>query len=361
MPAAGPGRGIWRQRVALRRRKARGVPQERRPADLDGRDEPLHPLHALRALRAGGGGRDGARHAAPRRACRDHHLRRAQRRQRAVGQHDRHLPGRRAHQQAVPLQRTHLGAVAPQEREPARFHRCQPDRAGEGRPRDARAAAGERSGQRMLDRRPRPLQLRGAQRRVAPEDADDQAGRPMAARELGFGVALRGRWPAAHQGRTRRLEHRCARLAARHAGRAAPAGQAGARPGQREHRPPVASQRLRQPRTGWACALAGFADRRAVVARAGVRDRFVPAQGPSVVRVAHPPGRAPRRQADEPARSARRLGDPGCAPDHRRAERLGPVAGRRRHRGGAGQGRERARSRRSPRRSESFRRPTAVG
>ena len=58
---------------------------------------------------------------------------------RAVGQHDRHLPGRRAHQQAVPLQRAHLGAVAPQEREPARFHRRQPDRAGQGRPRDARA------------------------------------------------------------------------------------------------------------------------------------------------------------------------------------------------------------------------------
>ncbi len=35
---------------------------------------------------------------------------------RAVGQHDRHLPGRRADQQAVPLQRPHLGAVAPQDR-----------------------------------------------------------------------------------------------------------------------------------------------------------------------------------------------------------------------------------------------------
>ena len=33
---------------------------------------------------------------------------------RAVGQHDRPLPGRCAHQQAVPLQRPHLGTVAPQ-------------------------------------------------------------------------------------------------------------------------------------------------------------------------------------------------------------------------------------------------------
>ena len=38
--------------------------------------------------------------------------RRPHHRQRTVGQHDRHLPGRRAHQQALPLQRPHLGAVA---------------------------------------------------------------------------------------------------------------------------------------------------------------------------------------------------------------------------------------------------------
>ena len=59
---------------ALRRRKARGVPQGRRPADLHGRDEPLHPLHPLRALRPGSGRRDGAGHVAPRRACRDRDL-----------------------------------------------------------------------------------------------------------------------------------------------------------------------------------------------------------------------------------------------------------------------------------------------
>ena len=58
---------------------------------------------------------------APRRAFRDQDLPRRLGRLRAVGQHDRHLPGRRAHEQALPLQRPHLGAVAPQVGEPARF------------------------------------------------------------------------------------------------------------------------------------------------------------------------------------------------------------------------------------------------
>ena len=45
---------------------------------------------------------------------RDPDLRRPHGRLGAVRQHDRHLPGRRADQQALPLQRPHLGAVAPQ-------------------------------------------------------------------------------------------------------------------------------------------------------------------------------------------------------------------------------------------------------
>jgi NADH-quinone oxidoreductase subunit G len=40
-------------RLALRGRKACRLRQGRRPADLDGGDEPLHPLHPLRALRPG--------------------------------------------------------------------------------------------------------------------------------------------------------------------------------------------------------------------------------------------------------------------------------------------------------------------
>ena len=106
--------------------------QGRRPADLDGGDEPLHPLHPLRALRPGSGRRDGAGHDPPRRALRDHHLRRRHGRLRSVGQHDRPVPGRRAHQQAVPLQRPHLGAVAPQVGvSPHDSHRRQPDRPGQ--------------------------------------------------------------------------------------------------------------------------------------------------------------------------------------------------------------------------------------
>ena len=46
------------------------------PLISHGRDEPLHPLHPLRALRPGGGRRHGTRHDPPRRALRDHHLRR---------------------------------------------------------------------------------------------------------------------------------------------------------------------------------------------------------------------------------------------------------------------------------------------
>jgi NADH-quinone oxidoreductase subunit G len=101
VPVAGLGRGLRRQRIALRRRKARGVPQGRRPADLHGGDEPLHPLHPLRALRPGDRRRDGAGHVAPRRARRDRNLCRHVGRLRALGQHDRHLPGGRAHQQAL--------------------------------------------------------------------------------------------------------------------------------------------------------------------------------------------------------------------------------------------------------------------
>jgi hypothetical protein len=44
----------------------------------------------------------------------DHHLRRTHGRQRVERQHDRPVPGRCAHQQALPLQRPHLGVVASQ-------------------------------------------------------------------------------------------------------------------------------------------------------------------------------------------------------------------------------------------------------
>ena len=51
MPAAGPGGRLRRLGVALRRGKARRVPQGRRPADLDGGDERC--IHCTRCVRFG--------------------------------------------------------------------------------------------------------------------------------------------------------------------------------------------------------------------------------------------------------------------------------------------------------------------
>ena len=87
--------------------------------------------------------------------------------------------------QAVPLQRPHLGAVAAQERQPARFDRRQPDRPGQGRAGDARRAAGERGRQRVLARRPRPLLVRGVQLARAADHADDPPGRRNGRRSTG--------------------------------------------------------------------------------------------------------------------------------------------------------------------------------
>ncbi len=163
MPAPG-SRGRLRQVVlALQRGKAGGVPQERRPADLDGRDDALHPLHPLRALRPGNRRRHGARHARPRRTLGNHLVRRQLGRLRTVGQYDRPVPGRRADVQAVPLQRPDLGALAPQVGESARRHGCERDRPDQEQPRDARAAARERSDQRMLALGQGPLLVRSAQ------------------------------------------------------------------------------------------------------------------------------------------------------------------------------------------------------
>jgi NADH-quinone oxidoreductase subunit G len=70
-----------------------------------------------------------------------------------------------------------------------------------------------------------------------PDPADAQAGRPMAGGRLEHRAGLRGQRPEADQGRPRRGKHRRLVQPAQHGRRTAPAGQAGARPGQREHRP----------------------------------------------------------------------------------------------------------------------------
>ncbi len=58
--------------------------------------------------------------------------------------------GGRAHEQAVPLQRAHLGTRAQEIGESARQPRLQPHRAGDGEQGHARVAAGKRGAERML-------------------------------------------------------------------------------------------------------------------------------------------------------------------------------------------------------------------
>ena len=283
MPAAGPRRRLRRLGLALRGRKARRAAQGRRPADLHGGDEPLHPLHPLRALRPGDRRRDGAGDDPPRRAFRDHHGARRHGRLRSLRQHDRPVPGRRAHQQAVPLPGPQLGAVAPQVGGPARFQRRQPDRPGQEQQGHARPAVRERGSQRMLAGRPRPLLLRSAQRRRPPQGPDDQARRRMEDGGLADGAGIHRQWPQADQGRSRRKEHRRTGEPAQHRRRAVPGRRPGARPGQREHRLSPAQRRVRQGRRR---PLAGHLHRFAVQPAARAGGRLQPAQGPSAVRAA---------------------------------------------------------------------------
>ena len=173
---------------ALRRAEARRVPQGAGPAGRRRGDDALHPVHALRALRAGDRRSDGARNDRPRRALGNRRVRRPQRRLGALRQHDRRLPGRRAHVEAVPLRGADVGARAPQVGLAARRARQQPDRADQERSRAARAAARERGGQRVLDLRQGPLLLRGARQRRAARDADGPRERPMAQCRLARGA-----------------------------------------------------------------------------------------------------------------------------------------------------------------------------
>uniref|UniRef100_A0A0N4ZLE4 Ald_Xan_dh_C2 domain-containing protein n=1 Tax=Parastrongyloides trichosuri TaxID=131310 RepID=A0A0N4ZLE4_PARTI len=151
--AAGRVAGLWRLFLALPGRKARSLPQGSGPAGRH-RDDPLHPVHPLRPLRPGSRRRHGTGHAGPRRARRDHDLRRPLGRVRTVGQHDRHLSGGRADLQALPLQRPHLGTGSPPFGQPARQPGRQPGGPGQGRPRHARGSVRRRSRQRVLAVRP---------------------------------------------------------------------------------------------------------------------------------------------------------------------------------------------------------------
>ena len=244
MPTAGSGRGLRRVCVSIHGRKARRLPQGRRPAGRHGRDESLHSLHALRTLWPRSSRRHGTRHDPPRRAFRNHDGRGRHDRLGTVRQHDRPLPGGRFDQQAVPLQRPHLGTVAPQVDQPARQHRRQPDCSGQGQQGHAGVAARKRRRQRVLARRPRPLVVRGAQRPGSTDHADVEARRRLAGGRLDHRARVRRAWPEGHCCRTRRASHRRPGRAAQHRRRTASAGQAGARPGQRKHRPSPASRRF---------------------------------------------------------------------------------------------------------------------
>ncbi len=311
VPTAGSGRGLRQVRIALPGREARGVPQERRSADLDGRDDALHPLHALRPLRPGGRRRDGAGHAQSRRAFRDHHVRRPDRRLRTVGQHDRPVPGRRADQQAVPLPGPHVGAGTPQVGVAARRPGRQRDRPDQEPARDARAAAGKRSHQRMLAVRQGPLRLRGPQQRRAPDPADAQAGRSVANRGLDDGAGVCRQRPERDQARPRRRADRCAGQPAQHAGRAVPAAKAGARHRQRQRRLPSAPVRFLRQADGR--AVAGHADRRGVAAAAHAGGGRLPAQGSSAAGRASAPGRQEGCAAERDRCRRRRPADAGDA------------------------------------------------
>ena len=116
---------------------------------------------------------------------RDRGLRRQDGRLRALGQHDRPVPGRRADFEAVSLQRAHLGAGPAQVDIAARRPGLQPGRADQAEPRHARAAARERGDQRVLAVGQGPLFLRGAQQRRAPHAAHAEARRALAGGRLG--------------------------------------------------------------------------------------------------------------------------------------------------------------------------------
>ena len=150
---------------------------------------------------------------------RDRHLHRAERRPRAVRQHHRPVPGRRAQQQAVPLPRPRLGDDAAR-RWSRRTTASAPTSTAHvlRGAADARRAARQRGDQRDLDRRPRPLQLRGHLRRRTARS------KPMvreggAWREVDWETALEAAAarPAAGRPRVGRRPARRARVAVRDA------------------------------------------------------------------------------------------------------------------------------------------------
>ena len=107
--AAGLSLGYGRSVSRFAERKRAVAGRESRAAGRN-RDDPLHPVHALRALHERNRRHLRARRHESRREPADRHLHRQDARERAVRQHHRCLPGRRADQQAVPVQGACVGA-----------------------------------------------------------------------------------------------------------------------------------------------------------------------------------------------------------------------------------------------------------
>ncbi len=130
-----------------------------------------------------------ARHRRPRRDDRDRHVHRDERRSRAVREHHRSVPGRRAEQQAVSLSRARVGNDAASARVAARQRRHEHLRARAAWARDAHRAASERRRERDLDRRPRSLQLPGHLQRRSLDEAARSA-RTACGKETEWETAL---------------------------------------------------------------------------------------------------------------------------------------------------------------------------
>ncbi len=109
MRFAGPDHGLRLRRRPLPGQQTRGGGQISRASDRHLHDA-LHPLHALCALHDRGRRRGRPRRHRPRRGYGDHHLSGAGHTVEPLGQRGRSLPGRRAHLQALRLQRAALGA-----------------------------------------------------------------------------------------------------------------------------------------------------------------------------------------------------------------------------------------------------------
>ena len=236
--------------LALRRRKARRVPQGRRPADLHGGDDPLHPLHALRALRPGSGRRDGARH--DRTAASTAEI------TTFVGDTvDSELSGNMIdicpvgaltskpfRYSARTWELSRRKSVSPHD-----SHRRQPDRPGQEQP-VMRVVPLENEDVNecwIADRDRFSYEaLNSAERLTQP--MIKQGGQWQHGRLEDRARVRRPRPEAASRPSTVPQSIGALAQPAQHARRAAPAGQAGARPGQRQHRPPPAPRRLRRLR-----------------------------------------------------------------------------------------------------------------